>query len=269
MITTVHNLMRDNWIWRTQVWRLAITELQKQVRGAVLGWIWLLITPTVYVFVFWFALEIGLRGNSPVDGVPFLVWLTVGIVPWFFMSAMLGGGSNVYTRYTYLVNRMRFPISVISSFFAMAHFIIFLLTQIIVFGVMVLMKVPLTIYALQVPVLAIIMYLFWTTWSMMTSPLSAISKDFHNLIKALTTPLFWLSGIIFDVSGIKIIWLKWVMAFNPITFFATSFRAALCDRYWVWEDPRLLLPFLGVFLVMFILAIRVQYRLGPEVADVL
>ncbi|MCL1906809.1 MAG: ABC transporter permease [Propionibacteriaceae bacterium] len=266
---TLRDIFRDNWVWRTQIWQLAKTELQKQVRGAALGWVWLLITPAVYVFVFWFAISVGLRKGDISGGVPFIVWLTVGLMPWFFMQNMLTSGSNVYTRYTYLVNRLRFPIPVISSFFAAANFLIFLLTQIIVLILIVLMKSPITIYALQAPIIAIVMYLFWTTWSMATSPLSAISRDFHNLIKAMSMPLFWLSGIIFNVTDIAIPWVQWVLAFNPVTFFATSFRAALCDQYWVWDKPQMLWPFVAVFTLMFILAIRVQYRLGPEVADVL
>ena len=269
MIHTLREIFRDNWTWRSQIWRLATTELQKQIRGAALGWIWLLVTPTVYVLVFWFALEIGLRKVSPVHGVPFIVWLMVGLIPWFYMSTMLTSGSNVYTRYTYLVNRLRFPIAVISSFLSMANFFIFLLSQIVVFTLMLIMRVPLTIHAIQVPFLAVLMYLFWTTWSMMTSPLSAISKDFHNLIKAFSTPLFWLSGVIFNAADIHNKVAHWFFALNPISFFATSFRGAMCGELWVWEDPMLLWPFLGVFLLMFVLAIRVQNRLGTEVADVL
>jgi teichoic acid transport system permease protein len=185
------------------------------------------------------------------------------------MQNMLTGGSNVYVRYPYLVNRLRFPIPVISSFYALGNFLIFLLNLILVYAVMLLAKTPLTIYAIQLPILLIVMYAFWVTWSMMTSPLSAISRDFHNLIKAFSLPLFWLSGIIFNMSLLPMTWLKWVLAFNPITFFATSFRAALCDHYWIWQEPRLIWPFVVVFSLMIVFAVRVQYRLGPEVADVL
>jgi teichoic acid transport system permease protein len=269
MYTALRRIIRDNWEWRSQTWRLAVTEIQKQVRGAALGWIWLIITPSVYVAVFWFALAIGLRRGSPVDGVPYLVWLTVGIIPWFFMSDMLTGGADVYRRYPYLVNRLRFPVPVISSFYAMAKFIIFLITMVIVVAIMAVYRVPFSRYALQAPVIAVVMYLFWTTWSMCTSPLSAISRDFHNLIKAMSTPLFWISGIIFDTSDIKYTWVRWVLSLNPVTFFASSYRAALCDKYWLWENPMMLYPFLGVFLLLGLGALRVQTRLGAEVADVL
>jgi teichoic acid transport system permease protein len=269
MFATLRRIFRDNWEWRSQIWSLAVTEIQKQVRGAALGWIWLIITPSVYVAVFWFALAVGLRVGNPVEEVPYLVWLTVGLIPWFFMTEMINGGSDVYRRYPYLVNRLRFPIPVISSFYAMAKFIIFLLTMIIVVAVMAVFRVQFSVYALQAPLLGVVMYLFWVTWSMWTSPLSALSKDFHNLIKAMSTPLFWVSGIIFNTSGIKNQVVQWVLAFNPVTFFAASFRASLVEKYWIWDNPRLLYPFLGVFLVMVIAALRVQSRLSSEIADVI
>jgi len=269
MFAALRRIIRENWEWRSQIWRLAVTEIQKQVRGAALGWIWLIITPSVYIAVFWFALAMGLRAGSPVDGVPYLVWLTVGIIPWFFMSDMLTGGADVYRRYPYLVNRLRFPIPVISSFYGMAKFIIFLITMVIVIAVMAIFRVPFSVYALQAPVIAVVMYVFWTLWSMCMSPLSAISKDFHNLIKAMSTPLFWISGIIFNLADIKHAWVRWAMGFNPVAFFVTSLRASLCEKYWIWNNPELIYPFLVVFVLLFLGALRVQTRLGPEVADVL
>lgn len=223
----------------------------------------------MYIGVFWFALQIGLRADNPVDGVPFVVWLSVGMVPWFFMSAMLNVGSNVYIRYPYLVNRLRFPISVISTFYTMAQFIIFLMSMIIVAVVLVLCRVRVTIYLIQAPFIAILMFVFWVLCSMMLSPLSALSRDFYNLVRALTTPLFWLSGTIFDISSINSHVIKWILAFNPISFFVTGFRAALCEEFWIWDDHRLLYPFLGVFAFVFLGALRIQHRLATEVGDVL
>lgn len=265
----MRDIIRDNWEWRAQIWRLAITELQKQIRGAVLGWLWLVATPCVYIGVFWFALQVGLRTASPVHGTPYVIWIAIGIIPWFFMSDMISSGCNVYRRYSYLVNRLRFPIAVISSFYAAAQFVIFLLSMVVVLIAMVLMGVSIKIYAVQILPLSLVMYLFWTTWSMLTSPLSALSKDFYNLLKALSTPIFWLSGVIFDFSNIHSTWLQWFMAFNPVTFFVTSYRAALCDHYWVWDKPRMVFPFFATFLLMGLLTGYVQRRLKTEISDVL
>ena len=268
MFRTLQSMIQDNWIWRGQIWRLAATELQKEVRGAVLGWVWLILTPAIYVSVFWFGLEIGLRTGGSVNGLPYVLWLSLGIIPWFFMSAMISSGSDVYHQYPYLINKLRFPLSVISSFYGFARFIVFAITMVIVI-VAVAFTHGLSVYAVQTVFIAAMMYVFWTAWSMLVSPLSALSKDFHNLVKAMSTPLFWLSGTLFNVSKIKYEWIQWILAFNPITFFVTSFRAALCDHYWIWTSHRLLYPFLGIFVLTIIGAVLIQSRLGTEMADVL
>jgi teichoic acid transport system permease protein len=128
---------------------------------------------------------------------------------------------------------------------------------------------PLTIHALQIPFIALAMFIFFIFFSLMTAPLSVISKDFRNFIKALSRPIFWLSGVIFNFSSIDISWLKWLFVFNPVSFLVTSFRAALCDHYWIWEKPEFLAGFGAVFLLTFICALGIHHRLGGEVADAL
>jgi teichoic acid transport system permease protein len=268
MIATLRGIVIDSWQWRSQAWRLALTELSKRVRGTVLGWIWLLLRPAIYVGVFWFALAIGLREVSPVAGTPYLIWLASGLFPWFYMRAMLGTGSNVYRRYGYLVNRMRFPITVISGFVSVAEFVVFLITMSVLFLLLVVYGVGVSIYALQAVVIAALMYVFWTLWSMMMSPLCALSKDVAQLLRTLTTPLFWLSGVLFPVERINIEWIRWVLAFNPITFFVTGFRAGFSDRYWLWDTPAKVWPFAVTFVVVLLLALLIQSRARSEIADV-
>ncbi len=269
MLYTLRNILRDNWEWRGQIWHLAVTEMQKEVRGTALGWVWLLLTPAVYVGVLWVAFAIGLRSGDPVNGVPFVVYLTAGIIPYQYCGSMFTGGANVYGRYSYLVNRLRFPIPVISTFFTLAHTLTFLITLVLVVLIMIIYRVPVSIHLIQFPFLIVIMFVFWNFWSMATSPLSAMSKDFHRLIRALSSPMFWISGVFFDINSIQIGWLKTVFHLNPIAFFISASRASLVEDYWVWERPEMLLPFVATFIVMILLAVFMQHRVGPEVADVI
>jgi teichoic acid transport system permease protein len=267
MFSTLWSVIVENFSRSAQIRRLAVFELQKTVRGAVLGWVWLFIRPIIYIGTFWFALEIGLRADRVTGDAPFLLWLSCGLIPWFYISDMLGGGSNVYGRYSYLINRVNFPMSVIPTFYSLSHFIVFLISMVILIVVMLICGYPLTLYALQVPFIAVIMFVFFNLFSLMTSPFSAISKDFKNLIKAVSLPIFWLSGIIFNFATIDIPWLKWIFAFNPVSFFVTSFRAALCEYYWLWDKPDLLVCFSAVFLLTLICAMGVHHRFAGRVAD--
>ena len=269
MIDTLKEVIEENWLWRQQIFNLAKIDVRKTCRGAVLGWVWLFVKPLIYIAVFWFALEMGLRAGSDTAEYPYLLWLTAGLVPWFFMQSMISTGANVYKRYPFLVNKIHFPLSAISTFYVLAEFFVYLALMLLVVVVCFATGVSLSIYALQLIPIALVMLAFWTCFSIALSPLSAISKDFSNLLKAFSTPIFWVSGIIFDVFSLPLPWLTQALAFNPVTFFATASRAALCDKYWLWERPELLIPFLVVFLATATVMLLSYKKLRREVADVL
>ena len=269
MLNALGEILRENWQWRKQIFNLAKIDVLKTCRGAVLGWIWLFVKPLTYIAVFWFALGMGLRAGSDMADYPYILWLVAGLIPWFFMQSMINTGANVYKRYPFLVNRIHFPLSAISTFYALAEFFVYLMLMVLVVVVCFVGNVELTAYALQLIPLALVMLAFWICFSIMVSPLSAISKDFNNLLKAFATPIFWVSGIIFDVYSLPLPWLSQILAFNPVTFFATASRAALCDRYWIWDKPELLFPFLLVFAVTILVMLWSYKKLRKDVADVL
>jgi teichoic acid transport system permease protein len=85
-----------------QILQLSIADLKKTYTGAALGWAWAVIKPVVTIFVYWFAIAIGLRQNSNVGEVPYILWLITGIVPWFYMGDSITGGTECIRRYSYL-----------------------------------------------------------------------------------------------------------------------------------------------------------------------
>lgn len=270
---TFLSIVRDNWEWRKQIGHLAVFELKKRARGAVLGWIWLLIKPLIYILVFWFALEVGLRAGSGQTGnYPYFLWLISGLVPWFFMSDMINTGSDALHRYPYLVNKVKFPLSCVSSIYTLSALFISLFMFVILIVAYFLYGMPVDLYLIQVPILIVVMFAFWDMFSVMTSMVSGVSKDFAQLMKALSQPFFWLSGVIFNMSLLADHGFGWVvnlMYFNPVTFFCGAFRDALCYKQWVWENPWALGGFLVMLVGTAILMVVVYKRFHDEVADVL
>ena len=270
VLSTLATILKDNWEWRKQIGRLALFDLVKKSRGAVLGWAWFFIKPAMYIFCFWFALEIGLRaGNSDAGAPPYILWLCAGLIPWFFMQDMLGPGLDVLHRYSYLVNKIKFPLSGISTIFSGATLIVELMLMVALFVIYFACGMPLDVYLLQVPILLVLMFLFWNTVSILFSQLSAMSKDVKNLMSAMSTPFFWLSGVLFDVKDIHIGWVQTMLGFNPITFFVTAFRGAFYDKTWFWNDPSACVGFVVVFAITLLAALFVYKKFNEEVCDVL
>ena len=269
-MSTLVTILKDNWEWRDKIINLARFDLTKQRRGAVLGWTWFFVKPLMYIFCFWFAIEIGLRaGRTSPGDAPYILWLTAGLIPWFFMQNMLGPGLDVFHRFSYLVNKIKFPLSGIPQIYALSNMFIQLMLQSILVVVYIACGQGFDVHLLQVPFLLLLMYVFWYFVSLLFSPLCAMSKDVKNLMAALSTPFFWLSGILFEVRSISIGLVQTFLLFNPITFFASSFRDAIYFRVWIWEDPMMCAGFAVVFVVTVIVAIIVYRKTNQEVADVL
>ena len=267
---TIVEIIKDHIQYRQQIFKLAKADLIKTYRGAALGWAWAIIKPAVTIFVYWFTFSIGLRGGKDVEGFPFFLWLISGVIPWFYMNDMITGGTESIRKYSYLVTKMKFPISTIPTFFSISKFMVHLVLLAIMIIIFIAMGYPPDIYLLQLPIYMLLSFVFFTTFSLFASLLACMSKDFANLVKSLVTAVFWLSGIIWNIDTMKDIpWLKTLLKINPVTYLVEGYRNCFIHKTWIWESPKTLIAFLVILLVLIIAAVWVYRRLRKEIPDVL
>lgn len=263
------DIIKEHLEYKQQIFKLAKADILKTYRGAALGWSWAIIKPAVTIFVYWFAFEIGMRSGKPVNGFPYFLWLIAGLIPWFYMGDMIAQGTDAIRKYSYLVTKMKFPVSTIPTFFSISKLIINLLLIVIMMLIFTFMGYPPDIYWIQLPIYIICMFVFFTVWGLFSSLLGAISKDFSNLIKSFVTAVLWLSGILWNPETIKIAWLKKMLMLNPVTFLANGFRNCFINKVWFFEQPKRLLYFVIILVLLLLLALWAYRKLKKEIPDVL
>ncbi len=268
-MNTLRTIIQEHIDYKAQIVKLAVSDLLRTYRGAALGWAWAVVKPMITLFVFWFAFTIGLRSGKPIEGHPYFLWLESGFLPWFFMQEMITGGAGCIRKYAQLVTKMKFPVSIIPTYVnishLLTHFILLALTIILFmcFGYM-----P-DIYYLQIPFYMLLMLVFFTTWSLFAGLLSAMSKDFQNLVSALSTAIFWMSGIIYNVDTIHNPTIRLILKFNPVTVISGGYRKAFIYKQWFFEDKIELLCYMTTLVVFFLGALWAYKRLRKEIPDVL
>jgi len=282
---TLIKIIKQHVTWRHQLIKLAKADLIKTFSGAALGWAWAVIKPATLIFVLWFAFDLGLRlGANMNNGYPFLLWLMAGLIPWFFMAEMLEQGANSLRAYNYLVTKMRFPIATIPTFVGISKLYVHVFLVVIMILFFLLYGFKPDIYLLQLPIYTFCMLLFFIAWAQFSSILTCMSKDFYNLVGAATQALFWLSGILYDVTSMNVPgWLKIFLMLNPISFVASGYRNVFIYKTWIWDDHHpLWIRSLGIevevypialfaftLLVMAALALWVYRKLYKEIPDVI
>jgi len=268
-LRVLQQILKDHIEYRKQIFKLAKADLVKTYRGAALGWAWAIIKPVVTIFVYWFAFSIGLRAGKDVSGYPFFLWLIAGLVPWFYMGDMITIGTSCIRKYSYLVTKMKFPVSTIPTFVSISNMIINVLLLVVVILIFYMFGYTPDIYLLQLPFYLSLTFVFFTLWAFFSSFIGAISKDFVNLVKSFLTAIFWLSGILWNADSVVNPLLRKFLNLNPITFLVNGFRNCFINKIWFWEQPKRLLYFSIITLILLILALWSYKRLRKDIADVL
>ena len=266
---TFFELIRDHVRYRSQLFKLAKSDVIKKYRGAALGWSWAIIKPGTTLFVYWFAFAIGIRKGRMIDGYPFFLWMIAGFIPWFYIRDCLNVGSGAIRKYKYLVKKIKYPVGTIPTFVSLSNFYVNIAFQVIMLAIFFVYGDRPTIYYSQIIIINVVMLLFWTSWSLFASMLSAMSLDFLNLVKSAVPALFWLSGVLYPAAKLKSDILRSLLLWNPVTITANAYRNSLIYRKWIWETPREMRNYLVITVVMILLAVWAYRRLKKDIPDVL
>ena len=251
-----------------QTLSMSVIELKKTYSSSTLGIVWALIKPTLFVLVYWFGIQFGIRGGKGDEGEPFLLWLIAGILPWFFISEALVQVGTSIRRHRYLVTKSVFPVSTIPTFTQLSLFTVHLL----------LLAIATVIFAVTghltfafVQILYAMLCLFALMWvcGILFSALVVISRDFEYLLKSATQVLFWLSPILWRVDRIAgIPWLYYLIRINPITYVIEVYRDAFFGR-WCFVNTAQTACFWVEIIVGALIACFIYKRLESEFADIL
>lgn len=260
---------------RSLVWNLAKNDIKKKFAGSYFGVVWAFVQPVITVLLYWFVFEKGLNSKA-MDlrtgiEIPFVLWLTAGLVPWFYFQEALNGGTGVLVEYSYLVKKVVFQIDMlpvvkmISALFTHLFFVAFTIVLFICMGYM-----P-DWYALQVVYYSFCMILFATGLVYATSAVTVFFRDMKEVVGILlqigmwVTPIMWNFETMVQIPG----WAIAVLKLNPMYYIVSGYRNALINHIGFWEDMGITVYFWVVTAVILFLGTTVFKRLRPHFADVL
>ncbi|MBP1890154.1 ABC-type polysaccharide/polyol phosphate export permease [Clostridium moniliforme] len=252
-----------------QILNMAKKDLKKQFSGTALGVLWPLIKNMIYVFAYWFTIQIGLKGTTKSIDQPYIIWLAVGLVPWFFIRDTIVPAASSIRSNRYLVTKTVFPTSIIPTFKVLSGFI----SSFMFIGIVILMCIGSGIYPdiywLQTIYYAFAAFILLVAISLTTSALVVVSRDVEFLLKSIIVLIFWVSPILWPISNIKNQLLSIIVKLNPFFYIIEGFRNSILYHKWFWESPALTLYFWGIVLILLAVGIFIHGKLRDYFADIL
>lgn len=252
-----------------QIVNMAKKDLKKQFSGTALGVLWPLIKNMIFVFAYWFTIQIGLKGTTKSIDQPYIIWLVIGLVPWFFIRDTLVPAASSIRRNRYLVTKIVFPTSIIPTFKVLSGFI----SSFMFVGIAIIMCIASGIYPdiywLQTIYYAFAAFILLAAISLTTSALVVVSRDVEFLLNSIIVLIFWISPILWPIANITNPLLNTVVKLNPFFYVIEGFRDSILYHQWFWQSPALTLYFWGVVLILMLFGIFIHGKLRDYFADIL
>lgn len=255
---------------RKLIWKLAKNDFRKRYAGSYLGIVWGMIQPLVTVALYYvvFGLIFPNQRSSGSE-VPFVLFLTSGLVPWFFFNEALNSGTNGLIDYNYLVKKVVFNISilpvirVVAALFTHAFFICILLVLSSVYG-----YYP-SFYTVQILYYSLCTFALVLALVYATSAVCVFFKDLTQMITILLQILMWGTPIMWDIASFSNETLKRVLMINPLVYIVNGYREAVYDKVWFFRHGWYTLYFWGITIGLMVIGTSVFKRLRVHFADVL
>lgn len=254
--------------------KLAKNDFKTKYAGSYLGVVWAFVQPIVTVLLYFFVFQVIFNNKAQMlaSGVtaPYVVWLTAGLVPWFYFNDVVINGAQTLLTYNYLVKKVVFRIDVlplvrgISALFVHGFFVLVLLVMCLIGGTHIAPQwIQLLYYSACLFVLCLgISYLF--------SAITVFFKDLVQLINIFLQVFMWATPIMWDMSFVEAHpVIKTILSLNPLYYIVNGYRESLFDGVWFFCHPWLTLYFWVFTGLLFWLGWTVFHRLKPHFADIL
>ena len=255
---------------RNMLFKLAKNDFKTKYAGSYMGILWAFVQPVVTILLYWFVFQVGLRSTAQGD-VPFVLFLTAGLVPWFYFSDAWNGATSSLLEYSFLVKKVVFDvgilpgIKIISAFFVNAFFTVFMIGLYACYG-----YYP-GLHTLQLIYTLLCITVFSWGLGYLTSSVIVFVRDLGHLMTVLLQVLMWMTPIMWPISLVQehFPWLVTLLKINPLFYVVQCSRDAMTGDAWFWEHPLWTLYFWVVTVVLFVFGAHVFQKLRAHFADVL
>ena len=267
----VISLLKEIVTRRKLIWDLAKADFKKRFVGSYFGMVWMFVQPLVTVLIYFFIFQLGFKSVPPVPGVPYVLWLVPGIVPWFFYSEALNCITGCLQEYSYLVKKVMFQVEIlpviklISCLLVHGFFLLIMLIMALCFG-----KLPMATW-IQILYYSFAASMLALAFGYLTSAIHVFFKDMAQIVSICLQFGMWLSPIMYQETmfSADYPWIVTVLKLNPFYYIVAGYRDSILTGNWFWERPTLTVYFWVVTLVIGFAGLMVFKRLRPHFSDVL
>lgn len=255
---TERNYWVDLWKYRELFIFLALRDILVRYKQTVIGFTWALLRPFLTMLVFTFVF--GKLAKLPSDGVPYPIMVFVALLPWQFFSNAFTEAGNSLINNANMISKVYFPRLIVPISAVIVSFVDFLISGIILIGLMIWYSYIPDWRLITLPLFIIIAFAFTIGSGLWIAALNVKYRDFRYIIPFVVQFGLYVSPVGFNSSIVPEKW-RLLYSINPMVGVIDGFRWAILGGKTQFYWPGFTL---SLSLVIFILITGIYYFRNTE-----
>jgi lipopolysaccharide transport system permease protein len=216
--------IRELWNYRELLYFFTWRDLKVRYKQTLIGAAWAILQPFITMVVF--TIFFGKLAQMPSDGVPYPIFVYVGLLFWQFFSSALTETSNVLISNQSIITKVYFPRLILPLSSVLTKFVDFAIASLILIGMMIYYGyMPHLTGFFFVPLLLLITFMAATGGGLCLASINIKYRDVRYALPFFIQILLFLTPVIYPAS-IAGSYSK-ILALNPMTGVIQTARAAL------------------------------------------
>jgi len=221
---TERHYWADLWRYRELFYFLAWRDILVRYKQTAIGVAWALLRPFLTMVVF--TVVFGKLAKLPSDGVPYPVLVFAAMLPWQFFANSLSEASNSLIGNSNLISKVYFPRLIIPASSVITSFVDFLISALILVGVMVWYQFMPSWRIITLPLFIAIAFAASMGIGLWLTALNVKYRDFRYIVPFIVQFGLYISPVGFSSSVVPEKW-RLLFSLNPMVGVIDGFRWAI------------------------------------------
>ncbi|CAM3942552.1 ABC transporter permease [Catellicoccus marimammalium] len=263
----VISVLKENITHLGMIARIARYEDKANYQSHYLGLLWQYLNPAIQVGIYFIIFGLGLQRHG-IGGVPYILWMLIGIVPWFFMSQCFTGMSRSIFSKIGTISKMKFPVSILPTINMVSNLTSYFAMMVIVLIMLFCYHTPISLYWLQYFYYVLCMFALIFSLGILNSTISVIIRDYHVALQSVNRILFYISGVILNINDKNYPpLLRKIFSLNPFNYVIKGFRETFVYKKWFFDDPIMMIYFWSFVLLVLIIGCHLHMKFRNRFID--
>ncbi|MCB1757205.1 MAG: ABC transporter permease [Gammaproteobacteria bacterium] len=210
------------------VWR----DVKVLYAQTILGFAWAILNPLMQIVVF--SVIFGRVAGIDTDGIPYVLFSTVAIIPWTYMSDAMSRSSESLVTGQNMLGKVYFPRIVYPLTPILAKLVDFLISLVLLVGVMIYFGATPGWNLVYLPFMIVLMILVPASIGLLLSAFAIRYRDVKFAMPVVIRMLIYSAPILYTASTISEPY-RFLYSLNPIVSVIEGFRACLLGTPMHWQ----------------------------------